>query len=156
MTFWEKITENPAYCTFEGAYLEMLDIKKSYLHFRFCIEGDLYEKYKDDLRDEYLDPTDRDLFIDMVFLSPNIIKEHSKLPPEITFCGEVYLVTALTKISEGVYSLSFRTIEGEIYTVEFSAKECLIKPFGEMDSSFYYNHPEVFDKPFSLKAFLKK
>ena len=47
MNFWEKLSLNPAYCGFEGAFLDMLHIKKSYLHIRFCCEGDLYEKYQD-------------------------------------------------------------------------------------------------------------
>ena len=154
MTFWEKIAENPAYCAFEGASLEMLTMKKTYLHVRLCLDGNVYPKYEQDLKDEYLDPSERELFIDMVFLSPTILREQSQLPPKITFGGEVYWVTALTEVAKGVYCLSLSTFDKETYSIQFTAKECIAKPFTEMDCSFYFNHPEIFDKPFSLKEFM--
>ena len=153
MNFWEKLSLNPAYCGFEGAFLDMLHIKKSYLHIRFCCEGDLYEKYQDDLRHEYLDPVEHELLVDTVFLSPAILQAESHMPESIRF-GDVYLVSSLTKDPGGVYSLRFYTHEGEQYCLKFTFRECIAKPYAEMDCSFYYNHPELFDKPFSLKEFM--
>ena len=155
MSIWDKLSQDPAYFSFHGATLEMLDMTKKYMHFRFCIEGGMYQDYPEDLKEEYLDPGERELFVDMVLFSAVVLKAQSTLPPKINF-GDVYFVSALEHIGDGVYALGLYTHDKQTYSIKFRFAQCMVKPLVEMDCSFYFNHPEIFDKPFSLKAFLKR
>lgn len=157
MNFWQKISNNPGYCSFHDNELYSLDISKEHIHMRICMSEITYLVFEDDLKDIYKNPDNNEFFIDLVFLAP-IVSEDSILPERKKF-NKSFSILSLETDDLGVCSLYFENCVDaciNFFMLRFSFEKCIVKPFGEMSSDYYETHPEIFDKPFNISTFYRE
>ena len=151
MNIWEKLSRDPAYCSFHDDTLEMMDITRDYIHIRVSISTYTYQLFEDDFREFYKDPENKDLYIDIGFLNPVVLPE-SILPQKMNF-GDYYSILSLEKDKTGIYSLCFERGGNDFYMLKFTFERCVSKPLGEFESGYYNAHPEMFNVKLDLSAF---
>ena len=156
MNIWDKLSKTPAYCSFHDDSLVALNVTEEYIHFRTSSSSFTYYAYEEEFCGVFNNCEENNLFIDFVFLNPEV-SEISEFPTSIKF-NEHYSIYSVSQTSDNTLSLSFwNDYElDDFFRLDFTYEKCIVKPYGEMPTEHYYEHPELFDKPFCLGEFLEK